>query len=700
LPAKLDFPLLRRPRKAYKQSVSPAPSDPGVRARELAALAGEPFALDWIAAAGVDEEAIEPLLTGGEWLETGEGRARFADASAAASLRDAIPWTRRRRLHRELAAAAARLGLPPRLVATQLRQGGRQQQACAAFLQAAREAERHQRHDQAVAALREALELMPGGPDCDRPTHLAELARVARRAHDLDTAARAMLDLTLEPEVAADPARLGAAWRELASIRELAGEIDQALEARRQALAAFRSGDRADDTAAEAYAIAETLTIRLQLGAGLHAAEEAIAAARAAADPELESMATSLAGLALAMAGQAVEARRRIEAGLALALRHGSKEAASVAYQRLPYVHGYVADYHGHCDATRDALDFCRREAIDSGRRACLACMAWAMLRTGDWNGAERSCREALAGDDDGSQRMIADSVRGIIAALRGRLKSARQRISASEVAARRFGIAPMELINRAGLALVDSLDGRHTEAARRYAELLAFWEHTEDRIDILFGAAHAVSFFADQGDRRALGAWDAVIQRCAAANGNPESLGCAAFAAGEIARLEGHPALAAEQFRQAREAFARSDLALDLARCDLRAGLALLAADERAAAIESLRRAHRQAKALGARPLLAEIEARLAAVGSHATEDRRRDAPGRESRAGLTRRQQEVAECLARGLTNKEIAAELGLSTRTIDMHVAHVFDRLNCRSRAEAARRLVELGILEGHE
>ena len=60
-----------------------------------------------------------------------------------------------------------------------------------------------------------------------------------------------------------------------------------------------------------------------------------------------------------------------------------------------------------------------------------------------------------------------------------------------------------------------------------------------------------------------------------------------------------------------------------------------------------------------------------------------------------LSPRQLDVARLLTEGFTNKEIAAQLYLSTRTVEMHVAHLFDRLNCRSRTEAARRLSELGF-----
>jgi DNA-binding NarL/FixJ family response regulator len=45
------------------------------------------------------------------------------------------------------------------------------------------------------------------------------------------------------------------------------------------------------------------------------------------------------------------------------------------------------------------------------------------------------------------------------------------------------------------------------------------------------------------------------------------------------------------------------------------------------------------------------------------------------------------VAELVAAGRTNREIAAELFLSKRTVDTHLAHVFEKLGVSSRAAVA-------------
>jgi HD-GYP domain-containing protein (c-di-GMP phosphodiesterase class II) len=62
----------------------------------------------------------------------------------------------------------------------------------------------------------------------------------------------------------------------------------------------------------------------------------------------------------------------------------------------------------------------------------------------------------------------------------------------------------------------------------------------------------------------------------------------------------------------------------------------------------------------------------------------------------GLTSRELEVLRLLARGLTNKEIASTLGISTKTAGHHVQHVLEKLGVRTRAAATMIAMQHGLV----
>ena len=59
-----------------------------------------------------------------------------------------------------------------------------------------------------------------------------------------------------------------------------------------------------------------------------------------------------------------------------------------------------------------------------------------------------------------------------------------------------------------------------------------------------------------------------------------------------------------------------------------------------------------------------------------------------------LTDRELEVLSLAAKGYTNKAIGIQLGISDRTVQGHLAHIFDKLQASSRTEAVMRAVSLG------
>jgi DNA-binding CsgD family transcriptional regulator len=69
------------------------------------------------------------------------------------------------------------------------------------------------------------------------------------------------------------------------------------------------------------------------------------------------------------------------------------------------------------------------------------------------------------------------------------------------------------------------------------------------------------------------------------------------------------------------------------------------------------------------------------------------RPAPRARSESGpeaLSQREREIAELVTEGMTNKEIAATLYLSPKTVDKHLGSVFRKLGVNKRAAVSAKL----------
>ena len=115
-----------------------------------------------------------------------------------------------------------------------------------------------------------------------------------------------------------------------------------------------------------------------------------------------------------------------------------------------------------------------------------------------------------------------------------------------------------------------------------------------------------------------------------------------------------------------------------------------MLFRSSRTEAAVPLREAHAIAARLGASPLLREIEllaqrARLDLAPPQAAFPEAERGPGKI--LGLTPREAEVLNLVARGYTNREIAATLVISVKTASVHVSHILRKLGAPSRLEAA-------------
>lgn len=66
--------------------------------------------------------------------------------------------------------------------------------------------------------------------------------------------------------------------------------------------------------------------------------------------------------------------------------------------------------------------------------------------------------------------------------------------------------------------------------------------------------------------------------------------------------------------------------------------------------------------------------------------------------REELTPREQEVLKSLTHGLTNKEIARDLGIGEKTVKTHVSNILSKLDVLSRTQAAVLAVQMGLVSG--
>jgi len=138
--------------------------------------------------------------------------------------------------------------------------------------------------------------------------------------------------------------------------------------------------------------------------------------------------------------------------------------------------------------------------------------------------------------------------------------------------------------------------------------------------------------------------------------------------------------------FDEARSLAARCQSPLDVAQVHLALGAHLRRRGSRKAAIEELRLAHQGCSGLRAAPWLERTDQELAACNA-------RLGPRDDSRrVTLTAQEQAVVRLVQAGRRNREIAAELYISIKTVEYHLSSVYRKLGVRSRTELVHLLSE--------
>jgi DNA-binding CsgD family transcriptional regulator len=340
-------------------------------------------------------------------------------------------------------------------------------------------------------------------------------------------------------------------------------------------------------------------------------------------------------------------------------------------------------------------LDACRR--YGRYHPTLVANLVEPLVACGEWDEADRVSAAAVRAITARYPHMslIAradlETGRGEFAAARARLDAARATLHSDRDLAMHDGfVVELELWERrwadAGELVRDGVARtRSRDMAQIRVWLCAKGLRAEAELAALARARHEAD--ADHVDRARELLEDArrAAEESLAVTPNAGGWLALAEAEHERARSVARPELWAEA-ADAWEGLERPPLA---AYCRWRQAEALVAAGApRAEASAPLREAHAVATRIGAQPMLRELEllaerARLDPTPPAPAEGR----PDLEEQLGLTPREAEVLTLVARGLTNREIAAALVISVKTASVHVSHILQKLDAPNRLEAA-------------
>jgi DNA-binding CsgD family transcriptional regulator len=666
-------------------------------AAEAAAVAGEQFDLGLVAAIA-SEQGLQELADSHLVSELPSGRGAFRHALARDALYEEVAWLRRRALHERMAEELTARGGPSMELAIHWLGAREDEPAREALLRAMDEFASVHAYRDATRAGRQALELWPDDDPKGRRVEAVErYGHCAELAGELAEAARAWREATTLRETDGAGRALADAERRLARVYELQGDRERAIAARRIAADCFAAASLPGEAAAERLAAASHLQAAAEHGAAVELARAAGAEARAAERLDLRARALGLEGVALAKRGDYEVGLQTVRSGLSLALEHDLTAEAAEVYQRLGTTLEIAADYEGARGALDSALGLCEATGAPAQEQVCVACMAYVLRELGDWNQAAELCDELLADPSlPSGTSIVVGGVLGSIQAFRGRARAARALLGPSVATSRQLSVLSMAVDGAAALAWLDDVQGDPDSAAAHCRFVLARWEESEDHHYAISGLRLASTLLAAQRDGAGARRCAEALARIAGDTGHPYALAALAHALGETALLDRDVDTAADQFSRAFTLHHDLDIPFERAQIALRLGAALVAAGQRDEAIERLADCHRIARRLGARPLAAKASTEVAALGESLDQRLGRRAAAEHEGAGLSRRELEVMRLVAAGRTNREIAGQLYLSVRTVDMHVRNILGKLGCRSRTEATAKAGELGML----
>jgi DNA-binding CsgD family transcriptional regulator len=320
-----------------------------------------------------------------------------------------------------------------------------------------------------------------------------------------------------------------------------------------------------------------------------------------------------------------------------------------------------------------------------------LAAHAHLDLRLGRWSRALAASAESLTLAEQTGQAGLTSfslATHALVLAHLGREQEARAVVAAARPVIERMQAHAIRLYADAALGHLELSLGRITEAVDALEPLAGLAEQLrQEEPALVMWRPDLVEALVRAGRGEEAEAQLAVLERQAAATGGRWA---------RAAALRGRGLLAADDafrapFEEALALHAQLPMPFEHARTQLAYGERLRRAKARADARTPLEAARATFARLGATAWLERAEGELRATGQ-ATRARAEAASAR-----LTAHELQVALHVAQGMTNREVAAALFLSPKTIEYHLGQIYRKLDIRGRAQLAR-LMAMELPEG--
>ena len=404
-------------------------------------------------------------------------------------------------------------------------------------------------------------------------------------------------------------------------------------------------------------------------------ARDAQRSASAAGDRDLELCALAQLGASLVAQGRVAEGVRCLDESMAVALAlDGAPDTVVFTSCMMMTSCVSCAEFPRVVQWVRRTIAFTERFGCPFLYAECRIHYGSVLAATGDWPSAERE----LLGGLEMTQLAVPYLHRlaaANLAALwldQGRVEEAERLLGSHEESAEIAAVlARVHLWHRRPAAAISMLRRRIAAGAGQRLE--------RSRLEELLGDAELM--VGDVDAARRLG--DALVAA-------GDELSCELIAArghrlaGRVAMAAGEVDVARRSLDAALVAFVRLEMVVEAVRTRLALAAAVESTEPEVAAAEA-RAALADADRLGATPMADEAAALLRRSGVAVP----RGAPG--DGTALSRREAQVLDLLAEGLSNPEIAARLHLSRKTVEHHVAHVLSKLGARNRSEAAAEAI---------